>query len=73
MHTTFLLVCIFISMNLLCTVEPASEKEKAELQKIKSSPEFQKARAKVMEALSGKIDSYVLDTLRKKKASAGGK
>lgn len=37
-----------------------------ELEQIKKTPQYQQVRTKVINALSDKIDNYVLDQIRKK-------
>ncbi|CAH8551494.1 unnamed protein product [Heterobilharzia americana] len=66
MHVEYLVVCFFVIMSVVCSENTPND---AELAKIKASPEFKDAKAKVMTVLSSKIDDYVLENLRKNKAS----
>ncbi|CAH8495708.1 unnamed protein product [Schistosoma turkestanicum] len=66
MHIKFWLVFFLITINVIYTQKAKSVNEKKELEQIKKTPQYQQVRTKVINALSDKIDNYVLDQIRKK-------
>ncbi|CAH8545062.1 unnamed protein product [Schistosoma bovis] len=68
MHIKFLLAVFLITINVICsqTSQGKHQIEKMELEQIKKTPQYQQVRTKVINALSDKIDNYVLDQIRKK-------
>ncbi|KAH8876297.1 hypothetical protein KSF78_0004914 [Schistosoma japonicum] len=66
----FLLLCL-VTMNMIYSDDSEekphlSEKELQEFEKLKKTPEFQKAKEKVLNTLADRIDKYVLEQFRNK-------
>ncbi|KAK4471459.1 hypothetical protein MN116_004886 [Schistosoma mekongi] len=66
----FLLLCL-VTMNMIYSddseeISDISAKELKEFEKIKKTPEFQKAKEKVLNTLADRIDKYVLEQFRNK-------
>ncbi|CAH8556525.1 unnamed protein product [Schistosoma rodhaini] len=68
MHIKFLVALFLITINVIYSqkTQDKSKNEKKELEEIKKTPQYQQVRTKVINALSDKIDNYVLDQIRKK-------
>uniref|UniRef100_A0A5K4F872 Uncharacterized protein n=1 Tax=Schistosoma mansoni TaxID=6183 RepID=A0A5K4F872_SCHMA len=68
MHIKFLIALFLITINVIYSqkTQDKSRNEKKELEEIKKTPQYQQVRTKVINALSDKIDNYVLDQIRKK-------
>ncbi|CAH8542601.1 unnamed protein product [Schistosoma guineensis] len=68
MHIQYLFVIFLITLDVILSqaaTGPSEDEVVEKFEEIKATKEFQKAKEKVIESLSDRIDKYVLDHFRK--------